>query len=74
MPGRDKDEIGRLFARLTGQLEDACEVAVAGQNRRSSLGARARLAAKLRRRLTLIGSTLDVTVAAIDNAKSGATP
>jgi hypothetical protein len=72
MRSRDKDEIGRLFAQLTGQLEDACELAVACQDRRLALSARARLTIRLRRQVARLASVLDLTDSAIARArKSG---
>jgi hypothetical protein len=71
MPRRDNDRIGRLFAQLTGQLEDACQLAVEGQNRKLSLTARSHLTTRLRRRLARVVGTLDLTDVAIAQAKSG---
>lgn len=62
---KDRDPIGRLFARLTGELEDASELAVMGQNRTQSLTDRSNLTFRLRKRLGRAGATIDQIDAAI---------
>jgi hypothetical protein len=54
-----RDPIGHAFARLTAQLEDACELAVQGQNAQLSLSRRAALARRLRLRSEAMGKALD---------------
>lgn len=56
---RSADPVGHLFARLTGELEDACEIATEGRNRRMALGTRADLVVRLRRRLGRMHSILN---------------
>jgi hypothetical protein len=55
----EKDLIGRLFAQLTVQLEDAIELATEGQNRNASRERRANLSMRLRRRLGRAVRTID---------------
>ena len=55
----EKDPIGRLFAQLTGQLEDATELATFGQNRNLTAEKRSNFAMRLRRRLKRADQTLD---------------
>ena len=55
----DHDAVGRLFARLTSELEDSCEVAVEGQNPRLPLDGRAVLALRLRGRICRAVLTID---------------
>lgn len=55
----NRDPIGRLFARLAVELEDACELAVEGQNPRLSLPRRSNLGDKLRGRLAVAATVLD---------------
>jgi hypothetical protein len=57
----DTDRTGRLFATLTGRLEDAHELAVEGQNPRASALERKKLLRRLERRL----AGCDATVAEI---------
>jgi hypothetical protein len=60
--GDDTDRAGRLFATLTGRLEDAHELAVEGQNPRASALDRKKLLRKLDRRL----ARCHVAIAEID--------
>jgi hypothetical protein len=69
---REKDRIGRLFAQLTGQLEDAAEVATNGQNPKLSVAARSTLALRVRRRLTRTWGTVSSIENAIANLDGGA--
>jgi hypothetical protein len=71
MSSRDKDEIGRLFARLTAQLEDAAELAVDGQNRKLSHVSRSKLVMRLRRRFAQAGGTVDSIDVALARAQGG---
>ncbi len=70
MSSPDKDKIGRLFAQLTGQLEDAGQLAVAGQNRKLSLEARFILVLRLRRRLARTDKTVDMIAIVVAAAKT----
>lgn len=61
----DHDPVGRLFARLTDELEDTCALAVEGQNPQLPFGQRSVLALHLRRRLGRAATTIDCLDAAI---------
>ena len=61
-----KDRVGRLFAQLTGELEDASGLAVEGQNSKSTFALRRSLTRRIRRQL--IGSLR--TLALLDAALS----
>ena len=62
---QNRDPIGRLFARLTGELENAGELAVEGQNRDLPPTQRSRLTFRLRRQLGRAVVTVDQIDAAI---------
>lgn len=58
MPAQ-RETIGGLFARLTSELEDTCELAVEGQNPRLSQSQYSTLLVRIRSRLSRIGSILE---------------
>ncbi|WP_140987085.1 hypothetical protein [Asticcacaulis tiandongensis] len=49
----EDDDIGEWFARLTACLEDATELAIAGQNQRLSLNERKALLAEIQHHLAV---------------------
>lgn len=53
-----RDTIGRLFARLTSELENTCELAVEGQNPRLSQRQQQTLVKRIRGQLSRIGFLL----------------
>lgn len=55
--GKD-DEIGRLFADITARLEDAHEVAAAGQNPRRSASERSAQAREVRQHVHAIDTAI----------------
>ena len=65
---QNRDPVGRLFARLTGELEDAGELAVEGQNRTLPLARRSLLTFRLRKRLGRAVMTVNQIDAAIGQA------
>ena len=58
MKKHEKDQIAELFADLTGRLEDAAEVAVAGQSSTATLQAPGRLASDLQQQLATCSHVL----------------
>lgn len=65
----DQDQVGRLFAQLTGELENACMLAAEGQNRRLPLRKRSSVAQRLRGHLSATLQTLEKIEATIARAR-----
>ena len=58
MEKHEQDQIAELFADLTGRLEDAAELAVAGQSSTATLQALGQLASDLQQQLATCNDTL----------------
>jgi hypothetical protein len=59
METHERDQIAKLFADLTGQLEDAAELASKGQSSNLSKPETEQLASNLRQQLTVCSDGLE---------------